>query len=150
MYFYMGQNEVQWIELYWCHYLRCLFCNCNANCIYIVFQVVSAVQPKGIKVSKDQDANKENKSEKVFISFNATPKFYEITSVVTVWWAPVKTEVKFEVLCWNIFDSSTVCQISAKCKAGFWLMFCGLPWCWNPALITALRWHFSGSTCLAP
>lgn len=84
MYFYMGQNEVQWIELYWCHYLRCLFCNCNANCIYIVFQVVSAVQPKGIKVSKDQDANKENKSEKVFISFNATPKFYEITSVVTV------------------------------------------------------------------
>lgn len=49
---------------------------------YIVFQVVSAVQPKGIKVSKDQDANKENKGEKVFISFNA--KFYEITSVVTV------------------------------------------------------------------
>uniref|UniRef100_A0A8C3BU55 PATJ crumbs cell polarity complex component n=1 Tax=Cairina moschata TaxID=8855 RepID=A0A8C3BU55_CAIMO len=45
-------------------------------------KVVSAVQPKGIKVSKDQDANKENKGEKVFISFNA--KFYEITSVVTV------------------------------------------------------------------
>lgn len=44
--------------------------------IYIVFQVVSAVQPKGIKVSEDQDADKENKSEKVFIPFNAIPKFY--------------------------------------------------------------------------
>uniref|UniRef100_A0A669PB28 PATJ crumbs cell polarity complex component n=1 Tax=Phasianus colchicus TaxID=9054 RepID=A0A669PB28_PHACC len=38
-------------------------------------KVVSAIHPKGIKVSKDQDANKENKSEKVFIPCNATPKF---------------------------------------------------------------------------
>lgn len=44
--------------------------------IYVVLQVVSAIHPKGMKVSKDQDANKENKSEKVFIPCNATPKFY--------------------------------------------------------------------------
>lgn len=46
---------------------------CN---ICIVLQVVSVVQPKGIKVSKDQDADKENKSEKVFIPFSAIRKFY--------------------------------------------------------------------------
>lgn len=42
----------------------------------IFFQVVSPVQPKGIQVSKDQDAEKEYKSEKVFIPFDAIPKFY--------------------------------------------------------------------------
>lgn len=44
--------------------------------IHIVFQMVSPAQPKGIKVSKDQDADKENKSDKVFIPFSAVPRFY--------------------------------------------------------------------------
>lgn len=44
--------------------------------MYIDFQVVSSAQPKGVKVSKDQDADKENKSDKVFIPFRAVPRFY--------------------------------------------------------------------------
>ena len=40
---------------------------------------------------------------------------------------PPKSEMKFEVFCWNIFNLSTFCQISAKYKAGFWQMFCGSP-----------------------
>lgn len=82
MYFYMGQDEECTGQLYCCHYLTsgCLFCGYNALSnvcnICIVLQVVSVVQPKGIKVSKDQDADKENKSEKVFIPFSAIRKFY--------------------------------------------------------------------------
>lgn len=49
-------------------FLMCVIC--------VFFQVVSAVQPKGIKVSNNQNAGKENKTEKVFIPFNAIPKFY--------------------------------------------------------------------------
>lgn len=44
--------------------------------MYIAFQVVSPAQPKGIKVSKDQDADKEHKSDKVFIPFRAAHRFY--------------------------------------------------------------------------
>lgn len=66
--------------LYYCYYLtfRCfaaitVFSSVCVICI--VLQVVSAIHPKGFKVIKDQDANKESKSEKVFIPCNATPKF---------------------------------------------------------------------------
>lgn len=44
--------------------------------IQLFFQVVSPAQPKGIRVSKDQDADKENKSDKVFILFSSVPRFY--------------------------------------------------------------------------
>lgn len=79
--FYTGQSAECTGELCCCQEL--ILDVCFADIIlslmwvmYIGFQVVSPAQPKGIKVSKDQDADKENKSDKVFIPFSAVPRFY--------------------------------------------------------------------------
>lgn len=61
-----------WMFVSWLYALS------NVYNICIVSQMVSSVQPKGIKVSKDQDTDKENKSEKVFIPFNAIRTFSSI------------------------------------------------------------------------
>lgn len=77
----MGQNAECTGELCGCQELILDVCFaaimlCLRCVMYIAFQVVSPAQPKGIKVSKDQDADKENKSDKVFIPFSAIPRFY--------------------------------------------------------------------------